>query len=91
MCTKSTRPFFRALYCKQYTRWIKGLGTRLPKLILKPYLLLLVMLVFVACFRLRNVESKHTTEQPIIMSGHLHRVAARVKQEQSAAIHMCIA
>ena len=24
-----TRPYFRALYCKRYTRWINGLGTRL--------------------------------------------------------------
>ena len=29
MCTISTRPFIQALYWKQYTRWMKGLGTRL--------------------------------------------------------------
>ena len=29
MCTISTRPFIQALYWKQYTRWMKDLGTRL--------------------------------------------------------------
>ena len=31
-----TRPYFRALYCKRYTRWINGLGTRLTLGVRRP-------------------------------------------------------